>query len=358
MVIKEEKSNMNKKKIVMGIIIMIFATSLPVYGDESYVTSQGNITGLEEEVYQLEEDYNLLENEILELNQSVSGSTIVKNKSRKSLIESKGNISFENGKVYFSAKDLVSLAEEIDNLENSYKCNLVDALNQIGTYFKKDGTIVYDSSQNEVEQDEVKRAISLGCIKQGIISSQSIESVSNIQALDGNQNPLYYVNEDARNNNENLNITTEDTSIPLYYKEAGANNLSAGSAAWVNGVLLKGNGEDNRISWQNGYNEGYSKGVADSLNKANIVYSYHQHTEQGGECYGTLSGVRPIRCGCTSFAYTDSLPGYEGIPSCEFCHHYHAGRTCDLPKGYESYSYIGLVCGKTEQTIESATIVY
>lgn len=355
---KEEGEKMNKAGIMVLSVVLVMSISVAVHGQELQMKEQGNIMVSGNDISNIEKDYKYLEREITELNNSADKELIMANSNRRNGIKSRGNINFENGKVFFCSEDLFFLADEIDNLEDIYKRNLIEALNKIGTYFKKDGTITYESDENEVNTEELYKSISIGSIRQGIISSQSVESVKQLQAMDKEQNLLFYKNEEAKNNGENLNFTKEDSGFPMYYKEADCNNLSAGSAAWVNGVLIKGNGEDNRISWQNGYNNGYSQGVADSISKANIVYTYHQHTEQGGACYGTISGMRPIRCGCNSFSYTESLPGYAGIPSCEFCYHYHAGKVCDLPRGYEEYSYIGLVCGKTEETIESATIIY
>ena len=277
---------------------------------------------------------------------------------RRDEIKSQGSIRFEQGEVYITSDDFRYLADKMDALENTYKSTLVDTLNQINVYFKNDGTVVYDGGLNEVDTDEEKGKFSFGFIKNGILKSQSVESVYQTQATDGSGNPWYFANEEAKNNGDHLNITTSDTGFPLYYKEANVGNLSAGYAAWVNGVLIKGTGEDNRNSWSNGYNEGYTKGVADALGKVNIVYSYHSHAgsaSQVGGCYGNLTGTRPVYCGCEHYVYDKDENGHT---RCANCHHNHGGDTCDAVRSYTSYTYIGLVCGKTEQTIESATIIY
>ena len=276
---------------------------------------------------------------------------------RRDGIQSQGNLKFEQGEVYIFSDDFRYLADKIDALEHTYKSTLVDTLNHINIYFKNDGSVVYDGELNEVDTEEEKSKISFEYIKNGIMKSQSVESVYQTQARDGSGNLWYFVSEEANNNYEHLNITTSDTGYPLYYKEANVGNLSAGYAAWVNGVLLKGTGEDNRTSWNNGYNEGYTKGVADALGKVNIVYSYHSHTgnsSQVGGCYGNLTGTRPVYCGCSHYIYDKDENGHS---RCANCYHNHSG-TCNAVKSYTSYTYIGLVCGKTEQTIESATIRY
>lgn len=288
---------------------------------------------------------------------SIKTQVNAQNLKRRNEIKSVGNIKFENGEVYVTAADFIYLADEIDKLESTYKCNLVDALNIIGTYFKSDGTIVYDENLNEVNTQEAKIGLSFGDMKQGILASQSIEAVKHVQATDKQGNVLYYVSEEAKENNENLNITTADTGIPFYFNSVTADNISAGRAAWVNGILVKGNGEDNRKSWQNGYNEGYSKGMADSLDNANVVYTYHEHSgdsSQIGGCYGMLTGTKEVLCGCNAYVYTDIF----GVSTCANCWHNHGASKCAAVSSYKPYEYIGLACGKTEQTIESATIVY
>lgn len=279
---------------------------------------------------------------------------------RRNEIQSKGNLRFENGEVYITENDFIYLADEIDKLEGFFKCNLVDVLNSIGTYFRTDGSITYDSSQNEVNSEELKMSLSFGSIKKGILESQSLESVKQLQAMDKDGNLLFYKDENSFQNKEKLNYTTTDTGFPMLYDAADADNLSTGSAAWANGVLIKGTGEDNKISWQNGYNEGYSQGVADSLGKAHIEYTYHKHSgnsSQVGGCYKKLTGNKPVYCGCSAYAYVE-LPGYEGTGTCANCYHNHGSSKCNAVKSYTQYEYIGLKCGKTEQTIESATIIY
>ena len=78
-----------------------------------------------------------------------------------------------------------------------------------------------------------------------------------------------------------------------------------------------------RISYDNGYKEGYTKGVADSLGKAQIVYSYHQHvgnSGQAGGCYGNLTGTSVIQCGCNSYAYDKDEKGHTRCGNCGHNH--------------------------------------
>lgn len=355
---------MNRGKWCCSLLLsMLIGFSLPVYGEESSLEGQGNVKGLEEQIKNMNEDYVLLENEIknaLEECNSMSNTEeleeSVQNLNRRSGILSKGRIQFENGEVCVTAADFIYLADEIDVLESTYKCSLVDSLNVIGTYFRNDGTVIHDSSQNEVHSGELKTRISFGAILQGILSSQAVESVKQIQATDKEGNLLYYANEEANNNKEKLNCTNTDTGFPVLYAEATADNISAGSAAWVNGTLLKGNGEDNKRSWQNGYNEGYTQGIADGLSKVNIQYTYHVHEGNSsavGGCYGNCTGYSPVYCECWGWV--------GGSYGCDNCHHalgMHGSGYCTGIVSNNPYTYIGLVCGKTTDTIESATIIY
>ena len=172
--------------------------------------------------------------------------------SRRANIKSTGNIDFGNGEVYIASSDLVYLADEIDNLEDTYKTETVNALNDIGTFFLNDGTAVRNINQNEADLDDEKAALSFGKIMEGIRSSQSIESLSQMQATDDEGNLLYYKTEEAQNNKDLFSLTTDDTGFPTYYQPANANNLSAGTAAWVNGTLIKGNGSDNAAYYDSG----------------------------------------------------------------------------------------------------------
>lgn len=125
----------------------------------------------------------------------------------------------------------------------------------------------------------------------------------------------------------------------------------------------------NAAYMENGYRQGYTEGVADGLSKVNVVYTYHAHEGNSsavGGCYGNKSEIRYnyTYCSCPD---ADDLywPSWAGRPICGLCDHpsdTHSGTgskcgavTSQTPY---TYNYIGLTCGKTEETIESATIIY
>lgn len=174
---------------------------------------------------------------------SSSAIVMAETSNRRANIKSQGNIEFGDGEVYIASSDLIYLADEIDTLENTYKQRTVDALNHIGTFFLQDGSIVYDAALNEVDEEEEKTALSFGTIVEGINKSQSVENFPQ-------------------------------------YRAAVANNLSAGTAAWVNGELVKGTGEDNENHYNNGHDQGYKEGYDQGYKEGN-EYGYNNGHDQG-----------------------------------------------------------------------------
>ena len=122
------------------------------------------------------------------------------------------------------------------------------------------------------------------------------------------------------------------------------------------------------------YAQGVVDGMAQALDNLNIQYTYHSHsgTADNGlgcytipirhthenSCYTTVYGVyektsdwtgsvydRCTRCGDTQGV------GLEGVTHC-----YGTNLTCTIDTTIISGYSLG--CGKTEETIESATIIY
>ena len=117
---------------------------------------------------------------------------------------------------------------------------------------------------------------------------------------------------------------------------------------------------------ENGYLEGYTQGVADGLSKVNVQYTYHVHEGDSsavGGCYGNKSEIRYnyTYCNCTEVPDV-YWPSWSDNPLCSECDHpqHKDGVKCgrQTSKTPYTYNYIGLTCGKTEDTIESATIIY
>lgn len=208
---------------------------------------------------------------------------------RSGRISSKGIIDYANHTVVIDSSDLTYLANEIDELERTYKSATVDALNQIGTYYASyDGDISHDSDDNYVSSDTAT-VLSFKDLYHGILKSQSVDHLADVQAKDSDDNPVYYANEDAAESKSLIMTTASANNFPVLIRAAAAGNLTAGTASWVDGSLIIGNGADNRAYYDKGYQLGYSEGYAAQAPKnARIAYQRHQHSGDavsGGGCY-------------------------------------------------------------------------
>ena len=302
----------------------------------------------------------------------VSAQTIA----RRNNIQSKGKIEYEQGKVLIDSSDLRNLADEVDSLETTYKATTIEALNAIGTYFRNDGNLTHDLTGNEVDTEEEKASLSFGSIKNGILLSQSVDSLLSTQALNKDGNGLFYLNEEASNNRNLLQVTTDDTGYPLQYQPITADNLTAGTAAWVNGQLIRGNGGDNASS----YTQGFIDGQANAIDNLDITYTYHYHegdATNGGGCYekvtssrvcGSIYLKREYYRGHTCHAACNSY--YEKEYACRGCGNVTGwqcaggGNSCGSMGGQVGGNHIITstgwqpTCGYSQGQVLTATIVY
>lgn len=188
------------------------------------------------------------------------GSTAVASaEQRRNSIQSKGIIDYENGKVIIDSSDLTGLADQIDELEISYKKALTDSLAQIGSYVRADGSIEHDN-----EEDINSQQIRYRDLTAGILQSQSVDYLSNTQATDST-GYIYY----AREKNNILEVTDEDTGMPVYIMPGMEDNLTTDTAAWIDGKCIVGTGADAYYFYQKGYIEGYAAKVG-----ATVEYIY------------------------------------------------------------------------------------
>lgn len=167
---------------------------------------------------------------------------------RASNIKSNGNFDFDSGKVTIYTSDLIYLADEIDLLEDTYKTGVAEALDQIGTYFKSDGTSTHNRNESAVAPSEAA-SLPFGAIREGIINSQSIPTERTYTGI----------------------LPGQNTQTSGNISAAQADHLSLGAAAWVDGDLIIGTGTDNNTYYtqgsQDGYNKGYAQGEQDGYNK-------------------------------------------------------------------------------------------
>lgn len=200
---------------------------------------------------------------------------------RAANIKSKGIFDYDNGTVVMDASDLTYLADEIDLLENTYKTETVKALNQIGTYYKLDGTTTFNKHEGTLSSDNAN-VLPYNAIIGGIIKSQSVTtktSADNI--LSGMQawvNGVMLTGTMPNNGTTGISDLKAGDSytIPSGYTTGGtvkaaslagqtsatatAENLPNGVTAWVNGVKITGTGADNESAYNKGYDEGYKEG--------------------------------------------------------------------------------------------------
>ena len=343
---------MKKKKIFMALAAILALvcgsfTRILAYADFDPVKSRGNFILSNEELSICASDMDYLQSEVHalydELPSVIGVDSLTAETARKDSLHSKGIINYGNSSVVFDSADFYLLATEIDNLEFLYKANVVAALNGINTYFKPDGSVIHDEQEEDVLLPCDAVGLSFDAIRGGILQSQSVDHLDAAPAAE--------------------------------------NNISAGTAAWVNGQCIIGNGKDVQDAYERGYDEGYSYGYAQGYTdgladaapgEARIEYTYHVHegvSTQVGGCYaqsqdscrghyiaietgtlvstGSLAGKYAIKGKCNVCGYIGvsygSVPAYIG-QSLHNCSQY--------------TTTIVLNCGKTEETIESATIYY
>ena len=112
---------------------------------------------------------------------------------------------------------------------------------------------------------------------------------------------------------------------------------------------------------ESGYRQGYTQGVADGLSKVNVQYTYHEHIgdkTNGGGCY---TAPNMVNLYCTGYIRDEfDENGGTHIGTCNKCGSTQfttGGKTCNRLLGTTQEGYT-IGCGKTEETIESATIIY
>lgn len=178
---------------------------------------------------------------------------------RRGMIRSKGIIDYANSKVIIDASDLGSLADQTDELEISYKTAVADSLARISTYIQMDGSIDHNT-EADIDPQQIRYENFIASIQK----SQSVVHLASTQASD-TKGRVYY----TREKNNILEVTNDDTGMPVFITSASEDNLTAETAAWVDGNCLEGNGADNYYFYQKGFIEGYAAKVG-----AEVKYKY------------------------------------------------------------------------------------
>lgn len=326
MKIRKKTATMTAASAVMCIAVMMAV--FPSYAEEAdVINSKGSIVLDNGEAALYGSDMDVLQDNLEELYSELSESPdeLIAGK-RREQIKSRGMIDYDGGTVILDSKDLIYLADGMDTLETSYKREILQALNEIDTYYNEYYEIIHEENMTA---DPV--SLTLKQLKDGILNSQTVETG-----------------------------TTFD-------------NLSKGKGAWVNGKYIVGNGNDVNAA----YSQGYIDGVNYTVENADITYTYHEHVgEQADAGTGCYTGSHSHTSSCihneicsqpivnevthlvedTGLCYGYCAKGHwTSFSHGGGCSYRTTSYGCDsLP--YNTWS---LTCGKTEGvTIESATILF
>lgn len=194
-------------------------------------------------------------------------------------LKSHGRITYREGKdvVVIDSQDLYTLSDRID----LFKRGVADQLNLMHTYFTTgDGVSVKTDEDIRVAHTEPSEDhavdpidVDFGTLLEGVAASQSVPS--DVTAYDYPAGTELYKNADGL-----LTVDgSEKGAEPVSIVKASAKNLSAGTAAWVDGHLVLGTGEDNQSYAADGYKKGLDDaapgtGAKQEINLVSNGYSY------------------------------------------------------------------------------------
>lgn len=282
------------------------AAAFPVLAD-SPIKSSGNLVYEEGEVSLCAADFDYLYAEagVLQQEQELAGLPDISQKEirRKDAISSKGVLNYADGAVVMDSSDFIRLADWMDGLDAAYENSTADAVNalsRIGTYFMADGSVTHEP-EKAAESGGNAMKLPYSKMIEGILQSQSV----------------------------------------AYLAEQGigaaiAGNLSRGTAAWVDGNVIIGSGEDNDACYKDGYSAGeeagyqtgYAMGAKDAQENVNpSSASYRAGHAQGKKdaapviLTGTIDrfeeGTSELGCSVQIPAGLTHVCAAMNVPACE-----------------------------------------
>lgn len=409
---RKGKSSMKQKNIFIALVAILSLvcgsfTRISAYADFDSAESRGNFILSGEELSLRASDMDYLYTEVHdlygELPSIIGAHTLAAGKARRDDIRSIGIVNYGNGAVVLNSFDFIRLADEIDNLESEYKANAVAALNRIGTFFKPDGSLTHDDQDKETVSPQFAAGLTYDAIYQGIKRSQSVDHLTAAPAAENNisAGAAAWVNgqciigtgkdvQDAydRGYNEGYEEGYRQGDADGYdrgYDEGDADGYNRGYDEGDQNGYERGYGEGDRDAYERGYADGYKQGKSDGYNQgyadgyaarkpdnAEIKYTYHKHTdacfgEQEVDCYIIFSPGEVFYRWCAGC--NKENPDAQTKWQRYTIHH----TICDVPDsaGEACTEHSGVpasephkikstvcVCGKTEETIESVTIIY
>lgn len=201
-------------------------------------------------------------------------------------LKSHGTIVYEDedSEVVINSLDLYMLADRIDQI----RVNVADQLGNLHTYFttgqgvtlKTDGHIGITHRTPSGKDYVDPLTVNFDTLLEGIAASQWIPT--DVEDYGYSDNTRLYRKADG-------SLTThgnEDGLTEIRIREATADNLSAGTAAWVNGRLLLGTGKDNSSYME----KGQDSASGDSSGSMNGVF---QDFNTVGGWMGNFDGDLP-----------------------------------------------------------------
>lgn len=176
-------------------------------------------------------------------------------------LKSYGAIVYQKGSdsIKIDSEDLYILADQIDQV----KLQVTDQLEALNTYFTAgEGEISLNTSDDisvvhakPFEEDFVDPlGVNFDTLLEGIAVSQSVSTDAAAYGYPAGTELYKTANGSLTTNGSGAG--TEKINVAA----ATADNLSAGTAAWVNGSLILGTGGDNKGYHDSGYNNGYNSG--------------------------------------------------------------------------------------------------
>ncbi len=214
------------------------------------------------------------------------------------LLHSTGRIEYDG--IILDAADLESICAYITEKQDAVK----DILLQLGTKFRQDGDIVCTDRNPDNAQSEIdRRLLDWDMLCEAAAQSQTVPE------------GLAVLRPDYAMHIEGVEERTD------YYETAVADNISEGKAAWADGVLLLGNGADNKKAYGQGLTDGEQTFIPDPLFPiytvgevtAEIRHAHIGQIEQQegtSGCYHNYSEVKVEEKKCSNTLYKTDVTWY------------------------------------------------
>lgn len=248
------------------------------------------------------------------------------NSTRASKLSSTGTYVAENnngtGEVVLSSSDLMSLANQIDELESTYKSKTAEALGKIGTTVS--ATASFDDLYNAIlhSQDATANASQIlksysawvnGSKLVGTMTNNGSTGATGLKAGESYTIPAGYTSGGT--------VTTA-TLASQTQATASAANIASGKTAWVNGVKVTGTGADITTAYDQGVADGKTKIILGSTGYTTTAFdsfSYRNAVVGVNTSYNTSKDIDIViplisdEAYCITFGFNEA--GYSGATS-------------------------------------------